>query len=196
MLSAALKNRRIAIVALLVLLPACKSIEPVQQPNPTRLGFAVGYRSSETDVDGDAATKLSSFQATIDAGHRVMPNLELGGLFDVLNESIEDVDSGDESSLDLWTVGPQARFYLVSEGNVQPWLSIAAGLGKVDLDSDDGDATFFQGGVGVSYFPSRWVALEGSLRFQRYNLEADDGLGTTDFDTDSLNFLVGLSTFF
>lgn len=188
---------------------SCTSVEPVKGVNPTRLGFALGYddTDSEQKVGTRAKEESITYYANVDAGHRVAPNLELGGLLGYQKEETKTSD-GDEFEFELFNLGPKARIYMVGDGNVQPWVSLAAGWSYYDAEENGfsarNDGYFLEAGIGISYFPSRWIAVEAAVMYQQLSLdvEFDEVVGGApvnrkgDLDIDSTFLMIGLSTFF
>lgn len=179
-------------------LTSCSNMEDVNKVNPTRLGVAAQFENFDSS---DVGSETTSTTIELDGGHRVTGGLEVGALLSWVREETENdvFDPGTGASLgtiettsELVLFGPQARYYLISEGQVQPWVTAGAGVASVDFSVGDESASesgsFVQGGVGFSYFASRWVAIETALVFGRLSID--------EADSDYSGLSVGLSVFF
>lgn len=188
-------------------LASCTSVEPVKGVNPTRIGFALGYDDTDTESQFEGESRMKeetvTYYANFDGGYRVMPNLEVGGLFGYQSEESK-FSGGGESEFELVNIGPKTRVYMVGEGNVQPWVSLAGGWSYFDAEflglSTSNDGYFLEAGIGISYFPSRWIAVEAAVMYQQLSLDVDEdtvaGTVRGDVDIDSTFLMIGLSTFF
>lgn len=163
--------------------------EEALSPNRRRMGLSGALSriddfgsASSLDVQVDMGWRFGRFEF----GPLAEVNLTHRGSYRVHNSY------GDVPSSTAWTllVGPQARFYFRDNARAQPWISLAAGGAYSDFSGGSDEADFFTRlGVGVSFFSSKWTALELSL-------------STTDWldndiraDVDA-QLLLGISTFF
>lgn len=163
-------------------LGACKNNEAVDRANATRLGFAAGFDHVEVDPAGEGSTDTTTIYGDVDFGHRIGGNFELGGL-----AGFQSLDTpGDRTNSAF--LGPQARFYFRESGSVQPWLGGAVGIGGTSFDDETDGYTFARAGGGISFFASKWVAIETELYFENVNYD--------DLDTNGLRLAFGISTFF
>lgn len=151
---------------------------------PLRLGLDASYERDKAEVEGGSSVETDTVLVDVEGGYRLAPHVELGAIVSLLSQRSDDV--GDADAL---AMGPSARLYFVDEGKVQPWVGIAVGIASVDFDGDSSEnGTFFRGGLGVSYFATSSVAIEGGLSYQR--------IGLDEVDLDTTMFAVGISTFF
>lgn len=187
-------------------LTSCSNMEDVNKVNPTRLGVAAQLESFSDSLGSAVDQDRDNIGIDLDGGHRISDGLEVGAL---LSWSREETDLdfttptgvvGTSSTLEQLLLGPQVRYYLIPEGQVQPWVTVSAGLADIEQESNSTipgsegseklseNGTFVQGGVGVSYFASRWVAIEGSLQFSSLSID--------EIDTEGTTLQIGLSVFF
>lgn len=165
-------------------------------PNKTRAGVELAFNN------GDSGDYLA---LDLEVAHRILPQLEVGGVFGTYSE---DSDDGDEES--AWYLGPTARFYFVDKGEWQPWVTATVAIGETESTifdpgfggtiEVDSDLTLFQIGVGVSYFVSNWVAFEAALVRNMYDYDvtfnAGGFSGSDEADADDTRLTIGISTFF
>jgi len=171
-----------ACLAAALALGACKNNEAVEFANATRLGFGAGVDYTETDPDGADVTDATRVYGGVDFGHRLNGNLELGALV-----GLESADTpGDRTN--SGKLGPQMRYYLRETGSVQPWLAAAVGFGGSDAGGDSNGYAFASAGGGISFFASKWVAIETKLYYEHENYD--------DFDKNGIRLALGISTFF
>lgn len=179
-------------------LTSCSNMEDVNKVNPTRLGVAASFESLTNSFQGGSDVETQTVGIELDGGHRVVDGLEVGALLSWTSEEVENDNFAGTARVTSTTervlFGPQARYYFISEGQVQPWVTAAVGIANIELDFDEPpisyseSGSFVQGGVGVSYFASRWVAIETAFTFGRVSIDE------SDIDYTALN--VGLSVFF
>lgn len=177
-----------------------------------RLGANVGIASEEEQINESDYEETDSIEFAIELGYRMTPNFELGGLLEI--GQVKESGSGIDTEEDRLLIGPQCRIYFTGEGAVQPWVAVAIGLargcqsgtvitgggGTISFEAD-GDGTFAQLGLGVSYFPTSWAALEASLNLREVSTDVDESgnFGSNysyDYDISTTFFRIGLSIFF
>lgn len=170
----------------------CASTDSTMTANRLRFGAAIDHTQNDMTLNGGPAMESDSTLIGINGGYRVTSNLELGGTV-----TYEDVSVEGFPSTESYQLGPTVRYYFTDEGDVQPWVSGGFGIASFD-DVTTLDGSYYQFGVGVSYFASPWAALEVSINYNDMELEGDSvgGLPGAELDFEGLSYNFGISVFF
>lgn len=163
--------------------PAQAATQPEELvPLKNRLGF----RGTYTNEGEDDPWTRDGLDLEVDFGHRMGPNLEVGGILGMITSDWDEL-----LDPDLYYLGASGRFYFSDKGQVQPWLGASLGLGEGVYGDDH--FNFYRVGVGASYFASTSVALEGSLA---YTGRSTDSVIDAEDEISDMTLRIGISWFF
>lgn len=187
-----IKLARVCVLVWGLTLMGCAATDRTMVANQLRLGLDFDHTSQEVVVNGGSGVDVDSTSIGIAGGYRVVPNFEIGGVIAYTDDSV----SGGGST-ETYQIGPAARYYFVDRGNMQPWVSAGFGIASAD-DVVSLDGSYYELGVGVSYFASPWAAFEASVTYTDISLEADSvgGFAGDEVDADGLSYNLGISVFF
>lgn len=151
-------------------------------PLKNRLGLRGSYTN---EGEADPWTQ-DGLELEADYGHRLTPNLEVGGVLGMITSDWYEVIDPD-----LYYLGPSSRFYFFDKGQLQPWLGGSLGFG--DGNYQDSSFYFWRLGAGLSYFATSSVALEANLA---YTGRSNSSWLQTEDDISDMTLRFGISWFF
>lgn len=161
-----------ALLAGLMLLGSCQTMQQPLRPGMTRTAIAASY--SDLDQPGGDAKEMSIQGAW---GTMWEADQEIG-----VKVSYDDLEVAGNSS-DAWTAALYGRYYLSSSDIMLPWVELDLGWTDNDADSN----VSWGAGIGLTQFITQGGAIEAGIEYL-------DSFG--DVETSGLRLVVGYAIFF
>jgi outer membrane protein len=147
-----------------------------------------------TDDDLNPFYKNTTISLNPQVGYFIIDNFSIGLLFSYRYHSYEDEDY--EYSTEVLGVGPVIRYYLVSD-KFSPFTTIGYTYATVFDDNDESDygSNIWSIGLGLDYFVSSSIAVEGIISyFIAYNESSFQDI-TYKSETNTFGIGIGLNLF-
>lgn len=160
---------------------------------------SLSFSSMKTKIghpEGDYEYTDIEFSIEPSVGYFIMDGLAIGisGLYESSKYKHDDYESDPYVRYGLAVFGK----YYFGQGSIKPFGKAEVGLigsseGEEDYDKDSG--MLFGAGVGVAYFLNEFVAIEGGLDYNMYNLKNKEESNYTQ-KTSGIQFKVGFTLTF
>ena len=181
----------------LALLSSCNSTgaaAPAFQPGVQNVGFAFSLAEDDISAPFDEG-EIESVDLSGNWGYFVSPNVEVGASLGYSSEQ-QTLNGTTFIDSDLTAIGINSRYYLVSEGQVRPYLGAGFGLLNGSTGDIDIDGNYYGLAAGLAAFLSESVALDARFTKAWSTEDWSDGIDTADIDRDMFAFLVGFTFYF
>lgn len=157
-------------------------------------GIAFSLANDKLDDSFDEG-EIESVDLSGNWGYFVSPNVEVGASLGYSSEQ-QSLNGTTFIDSDLTAIGINSRYYLVSEGQVRPYLGAGFGLLNGSSGDIDIDGNYYGLAAGLAAFLSESVALDARFTKAWSTEDWSDGIGTADIDRDMFAFLVGFTFYF
>ena len=179
------------------LLSSCNSTgaaAPAFQPGMQNVGLAFSLAKDDISAPFDEG-EIESVDLSGNWGYFVSPNVEVGASLGYSSEQ-QSLNGTTVLDSDLTAFGVNSRYYLVSEGQVRPYVGAGFGLLSGSSGDIDIDGNYYGLAAGLAAFLSESVALDARFTKAWSTEDWSDGIGTADVDRDMFAFLVGFTFYF
>ena len=160
------------VLAAVLLLGSCQTIQQPLRPGLTRTAVATSYSDLDTPAGDTKELAIHGSWGTFWESDQ-----EIG-----VKVAYDDLEvSG--ASTEAWTLALYGRYYLATTEVLLPWDELDLGWTDNDRDSN----ISWLAGLGITQFVTQGGAIEAGVTYQ-------DAFG--DVDTSGIRFLIGYSIFF
>lgn len=167
---------------------------PGFQSGTRSAGIAFSFANDDISAPFDEG-EIESVNLSGNLGYFVSPNVEVGASLGYSSEQ-QTLNGTTVLDSDLTAIGINSRYYLVSEGQVRPYLGAGFGLLNGSTGDIDIDGNYYGLAAGLAAFLSESVALDARFTKAWSSEDWSNSVGTADVDRDMFAFLVGLSFYF
>ncbi len=167
---------------------------PGFQSGTQSAGISFSLANDKLDGSFDEG-EIESVDLSGNWGYFVSPNVEVGASLGYRSEQ-QSLNGTTFIDSDLTAIGVNTRYYLVSEGQVRPYVGAGFGLLNGSNGDFDIDGNYYGLAAGLTAFLSESVALDARFSKAWSSEDWTDSVGTADVDRDMFAFLVGLSFYF